>query len=223
MAVDTTKNTAFYVWSTPLAEDLIVKMARVSAPHNENNLETAPRLLNYLIKHSHWSPFEMANLCLEIYTTRAISPQILRHRSFTFQEFSQRYACTTHLGRLEMPELRTQDPKNRQSSNSDLEEKLTEPQINDLYYKIVNHLQDADDLYREMLDLGVAKESARFLLPLVSPTRLYMNGTLRSWIHYIQLRTTPGTQLEHRQIALHAKNIFTEKFPTISKALSWCE
>ena len=212
---------AFLTWSTPLAEAFIVKMARVSAPANQNNLETGPKLLKYLIKHKHWSPFEMANLCVEIHTTRAISPQIIRHRSFTFQEFSQRYADPKLLGRIESPELRMQDPKNRQNSIDSIESSLSHVEINDLHYKIATHFQEASEIYAEMTKLGVAKECARSILPLNTPTTLYMSGTLRSWIHYIDLRTSNGTQLEHKMIAEDCKSIFTARFPIISEALGW--
>lgn len=207
------------VWATQNAEPLIVEMARVSAPKNAKNIETGPRLLKYLIKHKHWSPFEMANMTLEIHTTRAISPQILRHRSFTFQEFSQRYANTNEIGRIEVPHLRSQDQKNRQNSTDDLVSKVGKPRLADLYRRVQCHLEDAEHLYQELLSSGVAKESARFVLPTAAPTKLFMNGTLRSWIHYIELRTTPGTQEEHRVIAEKAKHIFKNQFPIISESL----
>jgi thymidylate synthase (FAD) len=207
------------VWATQNAEPLIVEMARVSAPKNAKNMETGPRLLKYLIKHKHWSPFEMANMTLEIHTTRAISPQILRHRSFTFQEFSQRYANTNEIGRIEVPHLRSQDQKNRQNSTDDLATKVGKPRFADLYRRVQCHLEDAEHLYQELLSSGVAKESARFILPTAAPTKLFMNGTLRSWIHYIDLRTTPGTQAEHRVLAEQAKDIFHSQFPIISEAV----
>jgi thymidylate synthase (FAD) len=209
------------VWSTPNAEEMIVKMARVSAPKNQNNMKTAPKLLNYLIEHEHWSPFEMAGMTMEIQTTRAIAPQILRHRSFTFQEFSQRYANTNKIGRIEMPNLRAQDPSNRQNSTDDLAQKLGKPKLADLYRKIAIHFEEAEHIYQEMVSLGVAKESARFVLPLATPTRLYMNGTLRSWIHYILLRTKEGSQLEHKQIAEDIREVFHLQFPIISEAIEW--
>jgi len=211
------------VWATPDAESLIVEMARVSAPKNAKNLATGPRLLNYLIKHEHWSPFEMANMALEIHTTRAISSQILRHRSFTFQEFSQRYANINEIGRIEVPHLRSQDQKNRQNSNDDLVSKLGKPKLADLYRRVQCHLEDAAHLYQELLSSGVAKECARFLLPMAAPTKLFMNGTLRSWIHYINLRTKPSTQLEHRVLAEQAKEIFRRQFPIIYKAACYHE
>ena len=201
-------------WVTPNAEELIVKMARVSAPSNQDNMDTAPRLLRYLIKHKHWSPFEMANMCVEIETTRAISPQILRHRSFSFQEFSQRYADTNELGSAVIPHLRRQDNKNRQNSIDD----LSSEDIAKYYRRISELYENAEHLYREMVSNGVAKECARSVLPLSTQTRLYMNGTLRSWIHYLQLRCEPGTQFEHRQIAERIKTIFCEKFPIIGEA-----
>jgi thymidylate synthase (FAD) len=209
------------VWSTPNAEEMIVKMARVSAPKNQDNMKTAPKLLKYLIEHEHWSPFEMAGMTMEIQTTRAIAPQILRHRSFTFQEFSQRYANTNKIGRIEMPNLRAQDPSNRQNSTDDLAQKLGKPKLADLYRKIAIHFEEAEHIYQEMVSLGVAKESARFVLPLATPTRLYMNGTLRSWIHYILLRTKEGSQLEHKQIAKDIREVFHLQFPIISEAIEW--
>jgi len=200
-------------WATPNAEELIVKMARVSAPRNQDNMDTAPRLLQYLIKHKHWSPFEMANMCVEIETTRAISPQILRHRSFSFQEFSQRYADTAELGSAVIPHLRRQDFKNRQNSIDD----LSSDAIASYYRRISKLYEDSEHLYREMVSNGVAKECARSILPLSTQTRLFMNGTLRSWIHYIQLRCDPGTQFEHRQIADRIKRIFCKEFPIIGE------
>ena len=203
------------LWVTPEAERLIVKTARVSAPQNEDNLATGPRLLKYLIKHKHWSPFEMANLCLEIHTQRDISAQIIRHRSFSFQEFSQRYAETEQ---AKIPKFRRQDSRNRQNSIDDLNDEQIDL-LEELTYK---HIKEGYELYQTMLDMGVAKETARRHLPMCSPTRIYMNGTLRSWIHYIDLRTDPGTQWEHRTIANQAKIIFQQQFPVISEAL-WYE
>ena len=203
-----------FVWATPNAEEMIVKMARVSAPSNQDNMDTAPRLLRYLIKHKHWSPFEMANMCVEIETTRAISPQILRHRSFSFQEFSQRYADTNELGSAVIPHLRRQDNKNRQNSIDD----LSSEEIGSYYRRISALYEDAEHLYREMISNGVAKECARSILPLSTQTRLFMNGTLRSWIHYLDLRTDNGTQFEHRQIAGEIKRIFCKQFPIIGEA-----
>lgn len=203
------------LWVTPEAERLIVKTARVSAPQNEDNLATGPRLLKYLIRHKHWSPFEMANMCLEIHTQRDISAQIIRHRSFSFQEFSQRYAETEQ---ARIPKFRRQDSRNRQNSIDD----LTEDQIDLLEELTYKHIKEGYELYQTMLEMGVAKETARRHLPMCSPTRIYMNGTLRSWIHYIDLRTDPGTQWEHRTIANQAKIIFEQNFPVISEAL-WYE
>jgi thymidylate synthase (FAD) len=203
------------IWATPDAEKMIVMMARVSAPKNQSNMDTAPKLLQYLIENSHWSPFEMANMCVEINTTRAIAPQILRHRSFSFQEFSQRYADVIELGGARVPHLRRQDNKNRQNSINDLS-----PDMVSTYYRRITELfEDAEHLYREMVSNGVAKECARAVLPLSTKTRLYMNGTLRSWIHYLQLRTDNGTQLEHRQVAEDIKQIFCEQFPVIGQAV----
>jgi len=203
--------TVEFVHCTPNAEALIVKMARVSNPENESNLATAPKLLRYLIDHQHWSPFEMCSLCVKIDTERDISAQILRHRSFSFQEFSTRYA---QVQELTIPKLRKQDLKNRQNSTNDLDlgtvDVLTE--------EIMTLYTQASELYQDMLDNGVAKECARRILPLSTQTTLYMHGTLRSWIHYINVRTDPGTQLEHRLIAENCKQIFIEQFPTIGEA-----
>jgi thymidylate synthase (FAD) len=199
------------VWITPDAEKLIGKIARVSNPANEDNPNVVG-LLKYLIKHRHWSPFEMASMCLEIQTTRAIAPQILRHRSFSFQEFSQRYAVAMD---LEMPHLRRQDSKNRQNSIDDLDSKTTE-YIDD---RICKHFREAEQLYTYMLYRGVAKECARSVLPLNTTTRLYMSGTIRSWLHYIDLRSWHGTQWEHTQIALNALQILKEQLPTIADAM----
>jgi len=203
--------TVEFVHCTPNAEALIVKMARVSNPDNENNLATAPKLLRYLIAHQHWSPFEMANLCVQIHTERDISAQILRHRSFSFQEFSTRYAEAQP---VVVPELRKQDLKNRQNSTDDLDFNTK------TYYgeQIRNQYADIKELYDQMIADGVAKECARRILPLSTQTTLYMHGTLRSWIHYINVRTDPGTQLEHRLIAEGCKQIFIEQFPVIGEA-----
>lgn len=189
-------------------------MARVSAPKNESNMDTAPRLIRYLINHKHWSPFEMANLCVEINTTRAISAQILRHRSFSFQEFSQRYADTNQLGSAVIPHLRRQDQKNRQNSIDDLPVEL----VGSYYRRISQLYEESEHLYNEMISNGVAKECARSILPLSTQTRLFMNGTLRSWMHYIDLRCSNGTQMEHAQLAREAKKVFTKEFPLISEA-----
>ncbi len=206
------------VWATPNAENLIVEMARVSNPQNAKNTETAPKLLRYLLKHKHFSPFEMANMCVEINTTRAISPQILRHRSFSFQEFSQRYADVSDVGSITLPHLRSQDYKNRQNSNDDLKERLGGEKLAHYYRRMSTILEDSKHLYQEMISEGIAKESARFVLPLAAPTRLYMNGTLRSFIHYLQVRCDPSTQLEHREIAEAIKGIFCKEFPIIGEA-----
>ena len=205
------------VTRTPDAEDLIVYMARVSNPANQQKAEGSEKLLKYLIKHKHWSPFEMCHLVLEINTTRSIAAQLLRHRSFAFQEFSQRYADVKELGYPLHPHLRRQDTKNRQNSIDDLD-----PEQTQVYYRRISHLfEESLDLYREMVSSGVAKETARDILPLATPSRLYMSGTLRSWIHYIDLRSQNGTQLEHVKIALEAKKIFCKEFPMIGKALEW--
>ena len=199
---------------TPDAEKHIAYCARVSNPSNQNN-ESIAGLLKYCIKHQHWSIFEQAFMTLEIATTRGLAAQILRHRSFTYQEFSQRYAESTTLGDIELPELRRQDDKNRQNSIDDLDPKVVEKlnrQMNTLF-------SSAYSLYNQMLDEGVAKECARFVLPLATPTRLYMSGTVRSWLHYIELRTGHGTQQEHKDIANACKGIFSEQFPTIASAM----
>ena len=206
------------VWRTDDAERMIVRTARVSAPKNEDNMETGPKLLRYLIKHKHWSPFEMANMCLEIHTTRTISPQILRHRSFSFQEFSQRYANTNEIGRPLVPHLRSQDPTNRQDSHDDLHQRLGKSKLADYYRRMSILIEDAEHLYQEMLSDGIAKECARAILPN-APTKMYMNGTLRSWLHYIDLRTANGTHLEHKEIAEQCKTIFKTQFPIISEAM----
>jgi thymidylate synthase (FAD) len=200
-----------FVHCSPDAENLIVKMARVSNPANEDNVATAPKLLRYLIDHQHWSPFEMCSLCVKIDTERDISAQILRHRSFSFQEFSTRYAEAQP---LTVPELRKQDVKNRQNSTNDLD---IHTQV---YYdeQIRNQYADIKELYEEMIADGVAKECARRILPLSTQTTLYMHGTLRSFIHYITVRASKETQLEHRLIAESCKQIFIEQFPTIGEA-----
>lgn len=202
---------AAFVHCTPDAEALIVRMARVSNPENADNLETASRLLRYLIRHKHWSPFEMASLCIKIDTERDIAAQILRHRSFSFQEFSTRYARTLP---AEIPAFRRQDANNRQASHDDLPHSV-QMDCGDLAQELITNAFDA---YDYMLRQGVAKECARRILPLCTPTTLYMHGTLRSWLHYIQLRTEAGTQLEHRQIAEACRDIFAAQFPTIAEA-----
>lgn len=202
------------VWVTEKAEEIIAYLARVSNPAGQNNSETAPKLIRYLIKHKHWSPFEMASMCVEINTTRAISPQILRHRSFKFQEFSQRYADVNALGSPTLPHLRRQDLKNRQNSIDDLKPEL----VAEYYRRAASLYEESGHLYQEMVSNGIAKECAREILPLGSPTRLYMKGDLRSWIHYIDVRSDAGTQLEHREIALEVKDIFRQQFPVIHEA-----
>ena len=193
-------------------------MARVSNPSNQNNTATAEKLIRFLLKHKHFSPFEMASMCLEIETTRAISPQILRHRSFSFQEFSQRYANAGVIGRPEVPHLRAQDVKNRQNSLDDLSQRLGPEKLSEYYRRIQILFEDSDHLYQQMVSDGVAKECARAVLPLATPTRLYMSGTLRSWIHYVQVRNTPETQLEHRQIAAQVQELIYEHLPTLAAA-----
>ena len=201
---------------TPDAEQHMAYVARVSNPKNQDNDKFAG-LLKYCITHGHWSVFEQAFMTLEINTTRGIAAQILRHRSFTYQEFSQRYADSNLLGDIELPELRRQDSKNRQNSIDDLEPEMVEKfnrQMNTLF-------SSAFGLYNQMLEAGVAKECARFVLPLATPTRIYMTGSVRSWIHYIKLRSAHGTQKEHMDVVKGIRNIFTEQFPTVSQALDW--
>jgi thymidylate synthase (FAD) len=207
------------IHTTPEAEHLITDMARVSAPKNQGNYDTAPRLIKYLIKHKHWSPFEMATMCVEINTTRDIAAQIIRHRSFSYQEFSQRYADVRELGEIQIPELRRQDTKNRQNSTPDLDPEL----VKAFTQRTKMLFAEVQELYDDMLEAGVAKECARKILPMNSPSRIYMHGTLRSWIHYISLREANGTQKEHQDIALACKAIFTEQFPSIAQALDEIE
>ena len=204
---------------TPKPEEQIAYIARVSNPHNQENPNYA-KLLAYCIKHQHRSIFEQAFMTLEIETTRGLAAQILRHRSFTFQEFSQRYADTSLMTKgslIPIPELRRQDLKNRQNSTDDLDPE----KVKMLEKKIAQHFHDAQDLYRYMIDMGVAKECARFVLPLAVPTRLYMSGSVRSWIHYIDLRSAHGTQKEHKVIAEECREIFKVQLPTVSEALGW--
>tara|TARA_B100001057_G_C22849939_1_gene950578 strand:- start:1159 stop:1797 length:639 start_codon:yes stop_codon:yes gene_type:complete len=203
---------------TPNPEEQIAYIARVSNPNNQDNPNYA-KLLAYCIKHQHWSIFEQAFMTLEIETTRGLAAQILRHRSFTFQEFSQRYADTSLVtkGNIPLPELRRQDEKNRQNSTNDLDPEKIEL----LEKEIRQHFTDAQDLYRYMIDMGVAKECARFVLPLAVPTKLYMSGSVRSWIHYIDLRSAHGTQKEHKDIAEQCRDIFKVQLPTVSEALGW--
>jgi thymidylate synthase (FAD) len=202
---------------TPDAEKMMGYVARVSNPSNQENPKVAG-LLKYCVKHQHWSVFEQSFMTLEIETTRGLAAQILRHRSFTFQEFSQRYADSSLLStNIPLPELRRQDTKNRQNSIDDIDEfKVQKYQM-----LMQDHFRDAMALYQTMLDEGIAKECARFVLPLATPTRLYMSGSCRSWIHYIDLRSAHGTQKEHMDIAEACKNVFIEQFPTVAEALEW--
>ena len=202
---------------SPDAEKHMAYCARVSNPNNQEN-EKYAGLLRYCIKHQHWSIFEQAFMTLEINTTRGLAAQILRHRSFTYQEFSQRYADSSLLGdKIPLPQLRKQDEKNRQNSTDDLDPIL----VQELEVKMQKYFADGMKLYKDMLDAKVAKECARFVLPLATPTRLYMSGSVRSWIHYIELRSGHGTQKEHMDIANACKNIFTEQFPTVAEAMEW--
>ena len=201
---------------TPDAEKTIGYIARVSNPKNQENPNVSG-LLGYCIKHQHWSVFEQAHMTLEIETSRGLAAQILRHRSFTFQEFSQRYANTNFLGQIPIPDLRRQDEKNRQNSIDDVPQK----QVEFLQKEIAAYFAEGLDLYNELIREGIAKECARFVLPLATPTRLYMTGTIRSWIHYIDLRSGHGTQKEHMEIAEKCRDIFKEQFPIISEALEW--
>lgn len=197
------------------AEALIVYQARVSNPSNQENVGTGPGLLRYCIRKGHWSPFESASMTVEVATTRAIAAQLLRHRSFTFQEFSQRYADVQTLGRPTVPQVRMQDPKNRQSS---LE--CEDLDLNDWWIAEAGRvMDDAQALYESALEKGVAKEVARFVLPLATPTRLYMTGSVRSWIHYLTARLDPATQREHRQVAVAVADIFREEFPVVAEAI----
>ena len=202
---------------SPDAEKHMAYCARVSNPNNQDN-DNYAGLLRYCIKHQHWSIFEQAFMTLEINTTRGLAAQILRHRSFTFQEFSQRYADTNLLDtNIPLPELRRQDTKNRQNSIDD----IPEDQSKMLLGRIQNYFNEGLDLYNELLREGIAKECARFVLPLATPTRIYMSGSVRSWVHYIDLRSGHGTQKEHMDIANACKTIFTEQFPTVAEALNW--
>ena len=202
---------------TPDAEKHIAYCARVSNPQNQEN-EKFSGLLKYCIKHQHWSIFEQAFMTLELNTTRGIAAQVLRHRSFTYQEFSQRYADSSLLSEtIALPELRRQDTKNRQNSIDDIDPFVKQ----EFEIKMRRHFDEAMVLYQSMLDMGIAKECARFVLPLATPTRLYMSGSCRSWIHYITLRSANGTQKEHMEIAEECKKIFAEQFPTVAEALEW--
>jgi thymidylate synthase (FAD) len=202
---------------TPDAEKMMAYVARVSNPNNQENPNYA-KLLGYCIKHNHWSVFEQSFMTLELGTTRGVAAQVLRHRSFTYQEFSQRYADSSMLAeRIPLPELRRQDTKNRQNSIDDID-----PFVNqEFQIKMENHFQAGMKLYQEMLEYGIAKECARFVLPLATPTKIYMSGSCRSWIHYITLRTANGTQKEHMDLAEGCKKIFIEQFPTCAEALGW--
>ncbi len=203
---------------TPDAEQQMGYIARVSNPNNQTNPKVE-KLLAYCIKHGHWSVFEQAHMTLEINTTRGLAAQILRHRSFTFQEFSQRYAETNLLSsKIEVPELRRQDLKNRQNSIDDIDKKT----VSFLQDRITQYFAEGVDLYNELLREGVAKECARFVLPLATPTRIYMTGSVRSWVHYIQLRSANGTQKEHMEVAELCRRHFICNFPITSKALGWC-
>ena len=201
---------------TPDAEKQMGYIARVSNPNNQSNPAVAG-LLGYCIKHGHWSVFEQAHMTVEIETTRGIAAQILRHRSFTFQEFSQRYANTNLLGEIPVPDLRSQDLKNRQNSNDDIPEEQTKR----LQDQIARYFAEGIDLYNELIREGVAKECARFVLPLATPTRIYMTGSVRSWIHYIDLRSAHGTQKEHMDIVKEVRDIFKKEFPVCTNALNW--
>ena len=202
---------------TPDAEQTMAYVARVSNPKNQENPNYA-KLLGYCIKHNHWSVFEQAFMTLEIETTRGLAAQILRHRSFTYQEWSQRYADSSMLAEsIPMFDLRRQDTKNRQNSIDDIDDFVKQ----EYEIKIRRHFDEAMVLYQSMLDMGIAKECARFVLPLATPTRMYMSGSVRSWIHYITLRSANGTQKEHMDIAEACKKIFVEQFPTCAEALEW--
>ena len=202
------------VHATPNGDDLIAYMARVSNPSNQSNPNSS-KLLKYLIKHKHWSPFEMVNMCVEIKTTRSIASQILRHRSFSFQEFSQRYANVEELGEPLIPLLRRQDESNRQNSIDDIGENCKTE-----WYKEIDSLyRHSTRLYKDMLNAGIAKECDREVLTLSSPSKLYMNGTLRSWIHYVDLRSSNGTQKEHQSIAKQVRTLIQENFPLVSEVM----
>ena len=205
-----------FVNITAEPEQTMAYIARVSNPSNQDNDKYAG-LLKYCIKHNHWSVFEQSTMTLQIETTRAIAAQILRHRSFTFQEFSQRYAKSNELGEIQLPELRRQDTKNRQNSIDDLDEKV----VDKLNRQMITLFSSAESLYKQMIEEGVAKECARMVLPLCTPTKIYMTGSCRSWIHYINLRSAHGTQKEHMEIAEACRKVFTEQFPSVSEALEW--
>jgi thymidylate synthase (FAD) len=202
------------IWSTPEGEDLIAYMARVSAPENQDNKETAPKLVKYLIKHKHWSPLEMVNVCMEIETTRDIARQILRHRSFSFQEFSQRYAVAQD---FELSEARLQDSKNRQNSLV-----TDDPEMQHWWTAAQLRVQsDAELMYQSALKMGIAKEQARKLLPEgLTMSKMYMNGTLRSWLHYVDIRCDAATQKEHREVALKCRDELTKLFPNVMEVMN---
>ena len=204
------------ITSTPDAEKSMAYIARVSNPKNQDN-NNFTKLIGYCIKNEHWSVFEQAYMTLQIETNRGIAAQILRHRSFTFQEFSQRYADSTQLGNIPVPQLRRQDEKNRQNSTSDLPKDIS----NVFQAKIKSQFEQSIKLYEDMIEAGIAKECARFVLPIATPTRIYMTGSCRSWIHYIKLRSGHGTQKEHMNIANTCKTIFCKEFPTVAEALNW--
>ena len=202
---------------TPKAEETMGYVARVSNPNNQDNPNVSG-LLKYCIKHGHWSVFEQAHMTVEIETTRGLAAQILRHRSFTYQEFSQRYADVSHIREdIPLPALRSQDLKNRQNSVDDVDPKVVET----FNIEMRKQFDASIDLYKKMLHAGIAKECARFVLPLATPTRLYMTGSVRSWVHYIDLRSAHGTQKEHMEIAEMVRSVFKEQFPIVSEALGW--
>ena len=202
---------------TPDAEKMMAYVARVSNPNNQENPNYA-KLLGYCIKHNHWSVFEQAFMTLELETTRGVAAQVLRHRSFTYQEFSQRYADSSMLAdKIPLPELRRQDIKNRQNSIDNIDPFIRQ----EFQIKMQRHFEEGMKLYKEMLDASIAKECARFVLPLATPTKIYMSGSCRSWIHYINLRTANGTQQEHMDLAEGCKKVFLEQFPTCAEALGW--
>jgi len=202
---------------TPEAEKHMGYVARVSNPKNQDNPNVSG-LLKYCIKHGHWSVFEQAFMTVEINTTRGLAAQILRHRSFTYQEFSQRYADVSYIREdIPLPELRSQDLKNRQNSVDDVDPKVVET----FNKEMREHFDKSIDLYKKMLHAGIAKECARFVLPLATPTRLYMTGSVRSWIHYIDLRSAHGTQKEHMDLVENIREVFKQQFPVVSEALDW--
>ena len=215
-SISSSNNLVDLVSVTPNAEEIISYCARVSSPHNQTNFDTSAKLLAYCIKNRHWSVFETANLTLQIKTSRAISAQILRHRSFTMQEFSQRYAAIDESG-VTIYAARRQDDKNRQNSVDDLPAQIRE----EWEQRQRDNWRDSFAHYTWALDNGIAKECARFVLPLSTSTTIYMTGNVRSRIHYIELRSAHGTQKEHMDIAIECKAIFVQLFPEISKALGW--